>query len=38
MKCLKCGVNMASEGYIQDSIQLCHSCYEVEFTDKKEGK
>lgn len=38
MNCLKCGVNMASEGYIQDAIQLCHSCYEVEFADKEEGK
>ena len=38
MKCLGCNVNMASEGYIQDSIQLCHACYEIEFPNVKEGK
>ena len=27
MKCLECNVNMASEGYIQDNLQVCHSCY-----------
>jgi hypothetical protein len=26
---------MASEGYIQDSIQLCHACYEIEFTTER---
>jgi len=35
MNCLKCDVNMASEGYIQDSIQLCHACYEIEFTTER---
>jgi len=38
MNCLKCDVDMASEGYIQDAIQLCHACYEIEFTSEKEGK
>lgn len=31
-KCLKCGVNMLSEGVIEDNIQLCHPCYEKEYT------
>lgn len=30
MICLRCKVDMASEGYIQDSIPLCHICYEIE--------
>ena len=38
MNCLKCDVNMASEGYIQDAIQLCHVCYEIEFTSEQEGE
>jgi hypothetical protein len=36
--CLNCGVKMSSEGYIQDPIQLCHACYEVKYTNEKEGK
>lgn len=38
MNCLKCDVSMASEGYIQDSIQLCHACYEIEYTNEKTGE
>jgi len=33
MKCLDCKVNLSSEWItIQDSIQLCHLCYEKKFT------
>jgi hypothetical protein len=33
MKCLDCGVNLSSEWTtIQDAIQLCHLCYEKEYT------
>jgi hypothetical protein len=38
MNCLICDVNMASEGFIQDAIQLCHTCYEKEFSEKKVSK
>lgn len=38
MKCLDCKVNLSSEWItIQDSIQLCHLCYEKKFTVEGEG-
>ena len=36
MKCLDCGVILTSEWIIiQDAIQLCHPCYEKEYTVKE---
>lgn len=37
MKCLDCNVDLSSEWItIQDSIQLCHSCYEKQFSPQTE--
>jgi hypothetical protein len=39
MKCLDCGVELSSEWItIQDAIQLCHLCYEKQFSQKGESK
>jgi hypothetical protein len=35
--CLGCNKPMWVEGYIGDDIQLCHLCYENQYTDKGQG-
>ena len=38
MKCLDCGVKLSSEWItIQDAIQLCHLCYEKQFSQEGES-
>lgn len=39
MKCNGCGVSLSSEWEVApDSIELCHLCYEKEYTIKGESK
>jgi hypothetical protein len=35
--CLGCSKPMWVEGYIEDDIQLCHLCYENQYTEKGQG-